>query len=88
MQKITDSQLISDITRFFYRGGASSLCEDGREFYYIAERYVWEKLEPFLDENAMVELERYGIFCFKSRKYDGTYYEYLPSLDYIHLVSA
>ena len=41
----SDSELINDIRRFSIRYLKEDLCSDGREIWYIAERYIKKEIE-------------------------------------------
>lgn len=88
MKKLTekeDANLIRAIQFTHGRivGDPSSLCEDGRDLYYIFEDLLMEKLNPLLDDNFRIEVENDGTYCFryKSCRYGDTEVYKFSSLD-------
>lgn len=86
MHKIS-GDLASDIMFIHFRGYPESMCEDGRDAFYKLERYVLQKLEPYLDEEFKVEIEGYGIYKFQAYDWKGNSLNYASLNNIEHLKS-
>ena len=79
---IEDANLISDIRLMSYGISREDLCSDGRELWYIVERYVSEKLESLniKDRFFYFWCGRYYLAT-NNDKYDSTNWSFEPISD-------